>query len=119
MKKNIVNVTPHLIRFVSSEDGSVYEVAPYGKLVNAEAQEQVVRNLADGSEIVKVTFAHDPASFAVLAEIESQVPDAIVIGSMVAAQAYPEKVFAMISAPGFERVSTEEKRMRDDKFTTF
>jgi len=35
------------------------------------------------------------------------------------AQAFPERVFGMVPAPGFERVPPAEKRMRDDKFTVF
>lgn len=43
----------------------------------------------------------------------------IIIGSIIAAQAYPGKVCAMIPAPGHERVPPAEKRMRTDKFTIF
>lgn len=42
-----------------------------------------------------------------------------VVGSIIAAQAYPGRVVAMTPVPGFERVSPAEKRMRCDKFTTF
>jgi RecA/RadA recombinase len=83
MKSNIVNVTPHSLRFISSVDGSVYEVAPFGKLVNAKAQDQVVKVLSDGSELVKVVFSEDPASLAVIDEIEATVPNAIIVGSLI------------------------------------
>jgi hypothetical protein len=119
MKSNIVNVTPHSLRFISSVDGSVYEVAPFGKLVNAKAQDQVVKVLSDGSELVKVVFSEDPASLAVIDEIEATVPNAIIVGSLIAAQAYPGRVVAMVAAPGFERVPPDQKKMRDDRFTTF
>ena len=54
-----------------------------------------------------------------LAKLEQENPDAIIIGSIIAAQAFPGRVLAMVPAPGFERVPPAEKRMRDDKFTVF
>lgn len=43
----------------------------------------------------------------------------IVVGSIIAAQAYPGDVCAMIPAEGFERVPPEQKKMRPDKFTIY
>ncbi|GAH77449.1 unnamed protein product, partial [marine sediment metagenome] len=46
-------------------------------------------------------------------------PNAIIIGSIISAQAYPGEVFAMTPAPGFERVPPDQKRMNPFKFTMF
>ena len=43
----------------------------------------------------------------------------IIIGSIIAAQAFPGRVFGMTPVPGFERVPPADKRMRNDKFVTF
>jgi hypothetical protein len=43
----------------------------------------------------------------------------VVVGSIIAAQAYPGLVVAMTPAPGYERKPPTEKRMRPDKFTVF
>ena len=43
----------------------------------------------------------------------------LIIGSIVAAQAYPGQVVAMTPAPGYERVPVDQKRMNPDKFTIF
>ena len=68
---------------------------------------------------MKVTFEADGDNFAKLEKLESENPDAVIIGSMIAAQAFPGRVCAMIAAAGFERVPPDQKRMRDDKFTIF
>ena len=44
--------------------------------------------------------------------------DAIIIGSMLAVQAYPNSVFGMVPVQGFERVPPDQKRMRTDKFSS-
>ncbi len=43
----------------------------------------------------------------------------LIVGSIIAAQAYPGDVVAMVPALGYERVPPEEKRMRADKFTCY
>ena len=43
----------------------------------------------------------------------------VIIGSIIAAQAYPGEVFGLTPVPGYERVAPDDKRMRCDKFTTF
>lgn len=46
-------------------------------------------------------------------------PRLIILGSIIAAQAYPEEVFGMVPVPGYERVTPDQKRMRCDKFTMY
>ena len=45
--------------------------------------------------------------------------DLRIVGSIIAAQAYPGDVVGMTPAPGYERVAPNEKRMSLDKFTVF
>jgi len=56
----------------------------------------------DGREIIRAAYA-DGAD--------------VVIGSLIAAQAYPGEVVALIPALGYERRPPAKKRMRQDKFT--
>ena len=114
----IINTTPHVIRLQNSA-GEVYEVEPCGVLVNAHPVEEPAGKHPSGAELVRTRFVADPASEEALAKLEQENPGAIIIGSIIAAQAFPGRVFAMVPAPGFERVPPAEKRMRDDKFTTF
>jgi len=115
----IINTTPHSIRFQRAADGEVFEVAPCGVLINAAVTEVSAGTHPSGAELVKVVFEADEANTAKLEELERNNPGAVIIGSMIAAQAFPGRVMAMIAAAGFERVPPDQKRMRDDKFTTF
>ena len=114
----IINTTPHVIRFQDA-DGEVYEIEPCGVLVNARPVEEPAGVHPSGAELVRTRFEADPASAEELDHLEAENPGAVIIGSIIAAQAFPGRVLAMVPAKGFERVPPAEKRMRDDKFTTF
>jgi len=136
----IINTTPHVVRFQNAA-GEVYEVEPCGVLVNARPVEKTVRyqptcghgggtddcplehgqcsSCVEAVELVRTRFEADPASEEALTKLERENPGAIIVGSIIAAQAFPGRVFALVPVPGFERVPPAEKRMRDDKFTTF
>jgi len=116
--KKIINVTPHPIRF-QNVDGEVYEVEPSGVLINARPVEEAAGTHPSSAELVRTRFEADPTSVKELDRLERENPGAIIVGSIIAAQAFPGRVFAMVPVPGFERVPPAEKRMRDDKFTTF
>jgi len=117
-RKIILNATPHPVTMVSQE-GEVYTVEPCGTLINARAVEEPAGVHPSGAELVRTRFEADPTSEEALAQLEAENPGAVIIGSIIAAQAFPGRVLAMVPAPGFERVPPAEKRMRDDKFTTF
>lgn len=117
--RSIINTTPHALTMTDLASGEVYTVAPCGVLINAKATEVAVGTHPSGAKLVKVVFTADEANTAALAKLEEEKPDAVIIGSMIAAQAFPGRVVAMIAAPGFERVPPDQKRMRDDKFTVF
>ncbi|MFA6027516.1 MAG: hypothetical protein WC752_01160 [Patescibacteria group bacterium] len=118
MRKNVVNVTPHLIRFLSVE-GEVYEVPPSGTVLNARFEDEPAGMHPTGVELVRTKIVPDVASTEALERLEKENPEALIVGSLIAAQAWPGRVMAMIAAPGFERRPSAEKRMRDDKFTVF
>ncbi len=117
--KKIINVTPHPITMMRKEDGSIYVVEPSGVLINARAVEEPAGTHPSGAELVRTRFIADPASEEALAKLEAENPAAIIVGSIIAAQAFPGRVFALVPVPGFERVPPDQKRMRDDKFTVF
>lgn len=112
----IANVTPHAITFWTPEWGEPIEVPPSGKVINARAnevhakhllvfneQEEIGKRFVQVGELVRTEFvAHDDAE-EILAYCESI--GALVVGSIIAAQAYPGRVVAMTPAPGYERVA--------------
>ena len=116
--KIIINTTPHPVT-MQTKEGRVYVVEPCGVLINARPVEEDAGIHPSGAKLVRTRFVADPASEKALSQLEAENPGAIIIGSIIAAQAFPGRVFAMVPAPGFERVPPAEKRMRDDKFTTF
>ena len=75
------------------------------------------RSHPSGAELVRTRFVTDPDNDRELARLEAENPGSIIVGSIIAAQAYPGRALALVPVPGFERVPPAEKRMRDDKFT--
>lgn len=111
----VVNVTPHSIRFQDGDE--LVEVEPSGVVINARIEEEVVKEGVP--MLVTSTFKPDKASEEALSKIEKEHPGVLVVGSVIAAQAFPGRVVGMVPVEGFERVPPEEKRMRSDKFTIF
>jgi hypothetical protein len=114
----IINVTPHVINF-RNENGTEFEVAPSGVVINATAIDEPAGSHTSGAELVKVRFEANAEAISALEKIEAENPGAIMVGSMIAAQAFPGRVVAMVAAKGYERRPPAEKRMRLDRFTTF
>lgn len=113
-----VNTTPHEINLMWA-DGEEFAVPASGILVNAKVFETDAGSHPSGAVLVRTSFEVSEADSAKLTEIEAAHPGAVVLGSIIAAQAFPGRVLALTPAPGFERVPPSEKKMRADKFTTF
>ena len=114
----IINTTPPSITKMG-KDGNVYTIEPSGVPINARPIEESAGFHTSGAELVRTRFAADEASEQALTRLWSWEPGCYIVGSIIAAQAFPGRVFAMVPAPGSERVAPAEKRMRDDKFTVF
>ena len=119
----VVNTTPHPITFDFQGNLEIIQ-SDKDWLINARVEEQPV---GDSGLFVKSNFVPAPDGWGKIKSIEDWFatnPDyegctLVIIGSIIAAQAYPGRVFGMTPAPGYERVAPSEKRMRVDKFTTF
>ena len=123
--KIIVNVTPHPLTFLSKSGETVVvpTSVPEGErtspwVVNATAVEKPI-----GGDLVTTVFLPTPEGEAILDGIErwaeEQQYNVRIIGSIIAAQAYPGRILNVIPAPGFERVPPGKKRMTTEKFTVF
>ena len=114
----IINATPHSVT-IQDTDGTPITV-PSSVVLNAKAEEKQVSDL-----FVKTVFVPTEEGKTIISEIKkafkSQIGTGtlVIVGSMIAAQAYPEDIVAMTPVPGYERVKPADKRMRCDKFTTF
>ena len=111
----IVNCTPHPIRF-QDNDGGVVEVQPSGYTLKATPQE-IAAGERDGAELVRTTFVASDEGTRELLSIERL--DALAVGSIVSAQAWPGRVFALVPVEGHERKPPAERLYRCDKFTVF
>jgi hypothetical protein len=119
----VFNATPHPINFWKEGWESVVTVG-VDTVINASPSEEPVtsgawdaRNFSANIQFVKTAFAGTGEGRAVAEKARAQ--GAVVVGSIIAAQAYPGLVCAMTPAPGYERVAPAEKRMNPDKFTVF
>lgn len=119
----IVNTTPHPVS-IQDTDGSLVAVPQCGVLINARTEETAVSPL-----LVKTTFVGNVEGSEIIADIKRWFSEQygesdsgatlVILGSIIAAQAYPGEVLGMCPVPGYERVAPQEKRMRCDRFTTF
>jgi len=111
----VINTTPHELTFLDGDQ--VVTVPTSGVIINAKMSNE---ETVDGAvTYCSPTFSYEPASEIALEKLEKDHPGVIILGSMIAAQAYSGRVCGMISAPGFERVSPAEKRMSTCKFTRY
>ena len=112
----IVNTTPHPLFFEDSVTKELISIPSNNDiLINAKAVETEVR-----PHFVKTVFEPNEDGYQKIEAIKKCLgKDVVIIGSMIAAQAYKGQVFGMTPVPGYERVAPAEKRMRDDKFVTY
>ena len=114
----VINTTPHAVTFLNSYTGEVLEVPPCGYLLNAKPVEKRV-GISNGVELVETIFEPTPEGLAFISYISLNFPNVVIVGSALAAQAYPEKVKMLVPCKGYERVPISQKRMRHDKFTVY
>jgi len=115
---NIINVTPHTIRF--SIDGEVVTIEPSGFTARAKPQEvEVGKHERTGATLVRIEYVGTPEVEAQIREMQEANPDAILVGSIVSAAAYPGMIFGMVPMPGTERLIPEEKVTNGHKFFTY
>jgi len=113
----MVNTTPHEISFAVGDD--VVSLPPSGVLINAKPVEKYAGTGPAGVFLVVPSFEADEEITKKLEYFYQDHRDVVVVGSIIAAQAYPGLVFAMTPHPGFERVAPAEKLMNPHKFSVY
>lgn len=114
----IINCTPHPVRFqdLTGEIITINNNSEY--IINARVEEETVED--DGIIFTKPSFVSTPEGNSIINRIKEEFDSGyIIIGSIIAAQAYPGQVCGMCPIPGHERVAPAEKIMRVDKFTRY
>ena len=120
----VVNTTPHPVRFLDPATNEPVEIPSAAwALVNAQAVE--IAHQSGEPDLVSTRFVGTDEGEALISSALDWAHKAHpgtrvrVVGSIIAAQAYPGQVVGMVGAPGFERVPPAQKLMRVDKFTAF
>jgi hypothetical protein len=131
----VFNATPHPITFWDEGWEEPVVVEP-DERIDASIEEEIVEvrdippnlpstapfvDLIQGTTritFVRPRFVGTPEGERIAREALEEGAN-VVVGSIIAAQAYPGLVVAMTPAPGYERKPPTEKRMRPDKFTVF
>ena len=118
--KNVVlfNTTPHPLT-MQNDVGELTIVEQCGLLVNASMETSDIDDMFQ----ISVAKASDEGRKAI-EEIQKfyeennlkKEGELVILGSMIAVQAYPGKIAGLVPVPGYERVAPAEKRMRADKF---
>lgn len=114
----VLNTTPHPLT-MQDVSGELVTV-PTAVLINAKAEEKQVNDL-----FVETVFVGTPEGTEIIRDIEGTYAETgcsdklVIVGSIIAAQAYKDKIVGLCPVPGYERVAPSEKRMRCDKFTIF
>ena len=112
----VVNSTHHPITFMELDGTHV--TVPSSCIINATVKETVVKSV-NGIDFVKSTFVGSEEGAEIIEQIHAINPEALIIGSIIAAQAFPGDVVGMTPCKGFERKPPAEKRMSTVKFTVF
>lgn len=115
----VVNTTPHAIRLTDDDLALDISVQPSGVLINAKADTAEVHSSIDGVCYQMTKFIADNDTLEALKEFKLLHPDVVIIGSLIAAQAYAGIVVAMVAHPTLMRVPPQEKRMLFNKFTVY
>ena len=113
----VVNTTPHPITMQDMNGDLVSVPSCPELLLNARTEEVQVSPL-----FVRTVFVGTDEGLQLINDILDSLKgkeNIIILGSIIAAQAYPGKVAGLCPVPGYERVAPSEKRMRCDKFTIF
>ncbi len=110
----IFNATPHPITFQDGED--LIQIAP-DDLIGATPTKEVVGKVG-AADLITTVFIPNQEGWDVIARAKAEGAD-VIVGSIIAAQAYPGDVLGMVPEPGFERVPPAEKRMSVNEFNVF
>ena|SRR5687768_10157837 len=110
----VVNLTPHDLLFGV---GNAVIVAPSDGVLNALPVNEMVYETT-GYQLTNLSFRPMREGIAYIKRLREQYPDALLVGSNIAAQTYREEIVApvpMLKGQAFQR----KRLVRPDLFTTY
>ncbi len=137
-KPKIANATGHSLNFQDMscqskcKDGpgiqcdrcpqkNIYTIPSSGLAITAETVTIPAGYHINGKRLINIKFMPTKKGHENLKKIKAiySDPDLVIVGSIIAAQAFPGEIVAPKPVPGFERVNRRKQRARDDEFITF
>ena len=115
----ILVASPHPVNFYDEKSEDNKFVVPGGTLVVSARPVEVVVRTEGNVEYITTKFVGDPATEWRLRRILDQIPGLVIVGSNIAAQAYPGLVCGLVPMKGFERRPPAEKRMDPNRFNVY
>ena len=114
----ICNVTPHPLPFWCGEEYKVIEVGSDGVVNALPVITEVSKGV--GYTLTTVNYIPSPSSEVFLSLLRERYPDALIVGSIIAAQAYREKIFAPVPLKRERHMYKINRRLvHSDVFTVF
>lgn len=116
LAQKVINATGHSITF--DGDGEVAVLPSTKYIISCRSVEEEV-DRKNGIALIRRRFEPKEESTKIIQAIEELHPGKLIIGSVLAAQAYPGKVFALVPAFGFENKPPNKRRAVPDQLITF
>lgn len=113
----IYNMSPHPLSFEDEESGSV-TIAPSDGVINAIIKTELVKDCGSYSLSYNTFHATREGSY-IIHGIRKEDKAAVIVGSIVAAQAYVGQVVAPVPISGNRRDKSSNRTVRSNRFTTF
>ncbi len=116
---DVVNTTPHPIKFWKPGWEEPIVVQPCGTVIKADIIEEPMGMHPSGAKFVRIRFIAPQESSEALARLERENMGSVIVGTSMAVKAFNGRIFSTVPAPGYEDAPPEEQRMLPDKFATF
>jgi len=113
----MVNATGHDIKFQDGF-GRVHKMPQTDFIISAKPVITLIKE-ENGISFVRRTFVPREHSEDMINYIHKIHPHKKIIGSIIAAQAFPGKVFSLVPCRGFEKLAPSKRRARIDQLITF
>lgn len=110
----IYNMTPHVLRF-DTEEGEL--IAPSDGKVDAVPETYLVEDMGI-YQLTRVRFIAIKSNVEMMQRIKEKNPDAVIVGSMIAAKAYPKLMVYGVPLHRGDR-KFRNTIIRSDRFATF
>jgi hypothetical protein len=116
---SVFNATPHPLNFYDVKTKEV-TVAESDIILNTRPIE-TLQERWKGVEFVSVEYRPEDNGLDLLRFIHREHPESLIVGSVLAAMAYPGEVVASIPLKGGDRLksNTSSRRVCSDRFTIF